>query len=58
MTMILFMILMIMLVIMIFGALFILGIAGGFFVIIFADVIICIALIVWIVRRCTKKKKK
>ena len=56
--MILFMILMIMLVIMIFGALFILGVTGGFFVIIFADVIVCIALIVWIVRRCTKKKKK
>ena len=33
-------------------------IGGAGFILIFGDVIICIALIVWIIRKLTKKKRK
>lgn len=58
MAMILFMILAIMLVVMAVFALLIIGIGGGIFTIIFADVIVCILLIAWIIRKLAKRKKK
>lgn len=56
--MILFMILAIMLVVMTVFAVLIIGIGGGIFMIIFADIIVCILLIAWIIRKLAKRKKK
>lgn len=53
--MILFTILAIMLVTMAVFAILIIGIGGGIFIVIFADVIICIAIIILIIKKLIKR---
>lgn len=55
MKVILFMILMIILLIMGAFAVLAIGIGGAAFGIIFADVIVCIAIIIWIMRKLLKR---
>lgn len=55
--MILFTILAIMLVVLVATAIFILGVGGGAFIIVFADLIVCVLVIVWIIKRLIKRRK-
>lgn len=55
--MILFTILLLIAVFLIIFTVGTIAIGGTAFVIIFGDVIVCIALIVWIIRKLTKRKK-
>ena len=55
--MILFAILAITLVVLIIGAVVILGVGGGAFVIVFGDLIVCALLIGWIIKGLIKKRK-
>lgn len=34
-----------------------LGVGGAAFILVFGDVIVCMAIIIWIVKRLTKRKK-
>lgn len=56
--MILFTILLIVLVIMAICAIVIIGVGGAAFGVIFADVIVCMAIIIWIMKKIFKRKKK
>lgn len=55
--MILFMILMIALVVMVTFSVLIIGVGGGVFTIIFADVIVCVFLLAWLIKNLFKKRK-
>ena len=55
--MILFTILSIMLVMLIVTAVVILGVGGGAFIIVFADLIVCAFVIIWIIKRLIKRRK-
>lgn len=55
--MVLFTILAITLVCLILFIIFVLGVGGAMFVILFADVIVCVLIIIWIMNRLTKRKK-
>ena len=55
--MILFTILAIMLVVLVVTAIFILGVGGGAFIIVFADLIVCVLVIVWIIKRLIERRK-
>lgn len=54
--MVLFIILLIMLIALIAVAAFCLSCGGTFFIVLFSDVIVCAAIIVWIMKKMTKKK--
>ena len=56
--MIIFTILAIMAVMSIISAVLILSVGGAAFIIIFGDVIVCVAIIIWILKRLFKRKKK
>ena len=55
--MILFSILAIIMLILLVAAILIVSIGGAAFIIIFADVLVCIAILVWIMWRLIKKKR-
>ena len=55
--MILFTILSIILVMLIVTAVVILGVGGGAFIIVFADLIVCVFVIIWIIKRLIKRRK-
>ena len=55
--MILFMILLVMIAVLVMAAILIIGIGGGLFIMIFADLIACILIIVFIIRWLSKRKK-
>ena len=55
--MILFTILSIVLVMLIVTAVVVLGVGGGAFIIVFADLIVCVFVIIWIIRRLIKRRK-
>lgn len=54
--MLLFGILIVMLVLLAVAAIVILGVGGSAFIIAFGDIIVCIAIIIWIIKRMIKKK--
>lgn len=56
--MILFTVLLVMLLLLAAFAVILLSVGGTAFVIVFGDVIVCIALIVWLIRFLVKKKKE
>ena len=55
--MILFTILSIMLVMLIVTAVAVLAVGGGAFIIVFADLIVCAFVIIWIIKRLIKRRK-
>ena len=55
--MILFTILSIMLVMLIVTAVVVLAVGGGAFIIVFADLIVCAFVIIWIIKRLIKRRK-
>ena len=55
--MILFTILMITLLLLVFVTVISISIGGAAFIIVFGDVIVCVAIIIWMVRHLTKRKK-
>ena len=55
--MILLTLLLIILAVLIVGALLLIGVGGGVFTIMFADVIVCIAIIIWLIRFFINRKK-
>lgn len=56
--MILFTILLVALIVMGLSAALIIGVGGAAFSVIFADVIVCMAIIIWIMKKIFKRKKK
>ena len=56
--MILFTIMGIILIILAVSGVLILSVGGAAFIVVFADVIVCMAIIIWIIKRLFKKKKK
>ena len=54
--MILFTVLLIALIVMSVSAILIIGIGGGAFIVIFADVIVCMGFIIWIMKKIFKRK--
>lgn len=56
--MILFLILLLILVILTVFSVFILSVGGAAFIVVFGDVIVCAAIIIWIMKRVFGKKKK
>lgn len=55
--MVLFLILLLMLIALIVVSVFCLSVGGTFFIVLFSDVIVCAAIIVWIMKKMTKKSK-
>lgn len=55
--MILFTILMVTLFLLMCATVIAISIGGAAFIIVFGDVIVCVAIIIWMVRRLTKRKK-
>ena len=55
--MILLTLLLIILAVLIVAAVLLIGVGGGVFTVIFADVIVCIAIIVWLIRFFMKRRK-
>lgn len=53
--MVLFLILLLMLIALIVVSVFCLSVGGTFFIVLFSDVIVCAAIIVWIMKKMTKK---
>ena len=55
--MILFIILMIVLILLVVFALAVIGVGGTVFIIVFADVIVCIFIIVWVMKRLIGRRR-